>query len=93
MEVIRPAMLLRKLGLPQETICRIIPRENRGPQKWSRAFPRKKGIKASRAQRIIPRQVAVAAPQTPQPKTPRKRNSSTALETDMRMFTTMLPRM
>ena len=85
-------MLLRKLGLPQETIWRITAPSNRGRQKRSRARPRKKGQKAARAQRNIPRQVARAAAQMPQPSTPRKRNSSRALEADMMRLTIMLPR-
>ena len=35
MEVTRPAMLFKKLGLPQATICFTMAAENRGRQKRS----------------------------------------------------------
>lgn len=93
MEVIRPATLFKKLGLPQATICRTIFQENRGLRNRSTAFPRRKGISASSAQTNIPEQVAKAAAQTPQPSTAKKRNSSTALSTDMKILSSILPRM
>ena len=92
MDVTLPAMLFKKFGLPQATICRIIRPEKRGRQNRSSAFLRKNGIKAMTAQTIMPAQVARAAPQIPQPKTPRNRNSRPALRADIRVFKNMLPR-
>ena len=91
-EVIRPAMLLRKFGLPQAMICRIILMRNCGRQKRSIAFLRRKGRKAMTAQSIIAEQVASAAAQMPQWNTPRKRNSRMAHRADIRIFSHMLPR-
>ena len=93
MDVTRPAMLFRKLGLPQATICRTIRAEKRGRHRRSSALPRKNGTKESAAHTAMPRQVANAAAQMPQPSTPRNRNSSTALSALIRMFSIMLPRM
>ena len=72
-------------------ICRIIFRENLGLQKRSSSFPLAKGYSAIRAQAAIPRQVASAAPQMPNPKTARNRNSSPALSTDIKIFRNILP--
>ena len=78
MEVILPAILLKKFGLPQATICRIMAKEKRGRQNFSTAFLRAKGTRASRAQTAMPVQVASAAAQTPHPSTARDANSPSA---------------
>ena len=93
MEVMRPARLFRKLGLPQDTISRSMAGFSRGRMKRSSACPRKKGTKAMTAHTIIPVQVPRAAPQIPQRNTPRNRNSSPALRADMNRLRNMLPRM
>ena len=64
MEVILPAMLFKKFGLPQATIWRIMAKENRGRQNLSTAFPRTKDSRAKSAQSAIPEQVANAAAST-----------------------------
>ena len=92
-EVIRPAILFKKLGLPHAMICRIMLTENLGTPNRSSVLPRKKGYSAISAQINMPEQVARAAPQTPQPKTPRNKNSNMALSAESRMFKNMLPRM
>ena len=92
MEVILPAMLFKKFGLPQATIWRIMAKENRGRQNLSTAFPRTKDSRAKSAQSAIPEQVANAAAQTPHPNTPRNRNSNTPLRTDIKRLRNMLPR-
>ena len=74
------------------TICLIILKWNSGLTNLSRAFLRIKGARAMRAQTIIPVQVARAAPHTPKPKTPRNRNSSRPLKTDINILRAMLPR-
>ena len=93
MEVILPAMLFKKLGVPHTRIWRIIRPVKEGLQKRSRAFPRKKGKKATMVQKNMPEQVARAAAQIPHRNTPRNKNSSSALKTDMRIFKNILPRM
>lgn len=65
-EVMRPAMLLRKLGLPQATIWRNMRLLKRGRVNRSSIFPRAKGIKAMIAQIAMPRAEPSAAPQIPQ---------------------------
>ena len=65
--------------------------ENLGLQKRSLSLPIAKGTSASSTQTIMPRQVPSAAAQMPQPNTPKNRNSSPALSTDIRMFSIMLP--
>ena len=92
MEVILPAILFKKFGVPQEMICLIILLLKRGLQNRRMAFLRKKGINAMTAQRNIPEQVAKAAAQMPHFSMPRKKNSKPALNMDMDMFITMLPR-
>ena len=62
----RPAMLLRKFGLPQATIWRIIWPRKRGRVKRSSIFPRAKGTKAITAQMAMPSAEPSAAPQIPQ---------------------------
>ena len=42
---------------------------------------------------LIPEERRSAAPQIPKRNTPRNRNSSTPLKTDMKMFRNILPRM
>ena len=59
-EVILPAILFKKFGLPQDIICRIIFALKRGRQKRKRVFFRKNGIKAMKAQTSIPEHVASA---------------------------------
>ena len=93
MLVMRPAMLFRKFGLPQDTICLIMAGEKRGRVKRSSVFLRRNGTKAISTQTSIPVHVASAAPQMPKSSTPRKMNSSTALSALMSMFSHMLPRM
>ena len=92
MEVILPAILFKKFGVPQEMICLIILLLKRGLQNRRMAFLRKKGINAMTAQMNIPEQVAKAAAQMPHFSMPRKKNSKPALNMDMDMFITMLPR-
>ena len=92
MEVILPAMLLRKLGLPQAMIFWISARENLGRQKRSWSLPLKKGYRAMEAQTIMPLQVARAAPQMPHRKINRKVNSSTPVNTDIKILSHMLIR-
>ena len=84
--------MFKKFGLPQDIICLSSFLLKCGRQKRSRAFFLKKGIKAIMAQRNMPRHVASAAAQIPQPRTPRNINSIAAIRTDMRMFKNMLPR-
>ena len=91
-EVILPAILFKKFGLPQATICRIILPVKAGRQNRSSALPRKKGTKAITAQISMPEHVASAAAQIPQRKTLRNRNSRIAIRTDIRIFKSMLPR-
>ena len=85
-------MLLRKFGLPQETICLIVASSKRGLVKRSRARPRRKGTKAISAHTAMPRHVASAAPQIPNPSTPRNMYSSPALSALISTFSHMLPR-
>ena len=92
MDVMRPAMLFKKFGLPQETICLITRASNLGLQKRSCIPPRAKEARAMHTHRNMPVQVASAAPQMPQRNTNRNTNSSTALMTDMNTFSTILPR-
>ena len=86
-------MLLRKFGLPQATIWRIMAMLKRGRVKRSSALPRRNGMNATTAHTAMPRQVASAAPQMPKRNTPRNRNSSAALRPDISRFSSMLPRM
>ena len=65
-EVILPAILFKKLGLPQVIICLIILRLNCGLQKCRIANQKKNGKKAAIVQTSIPEQVARAAAQIPQ---------------------------
>ena len=92
MEVIRPEILLRKLGLPQATICRTMPAVNRGRQNFSWSFPRAKGNRAMATQATIPREEARAAAQIPRSSTTSRVNSNRAVRMDMRMFSHMLMR-
>ena len=91
-EVILPAMLFRKFGLPQAKICLTIRKLKRGRHSLSWSFPRAKGTKAKRAARAMPVQVARAAAQIPQPKTYRKRNSRITQARDIKIFSSMLRR-
>ena len=90
MEVMRPAMLFRKVGRPLRMIRPIISGVTFGRQKRSFIFPRAKGVSAITAAAIMPRQVPSAAAQMPQSKTNRNRNSRKALSPDMKMFSAML---
>ena len=90
--VMRPAMLFRKFGVPHLTICRIIRKLNFGRQNRSCSRPVAKKLSAAIAQITMPRQVPSAAPSMLMPITPRNRNSSPALNTDITMFSAMLVR-
>ena len=92
MEVTRPEILFRKLGLPQATICFTMDTENLGRQNFSCSLPRAKGYRAMATQAIIPREEARAAAQMPHFSTASRKNSSTAVRMDMRMFSHMLMR-
>ena len=63
MEVTRPEILFRKLGLPQATICFTMDTENLGRQNFSCSLPRAKGYRAMATQAIMPREEARAAAQ------------------------------
>ena len=90
--MILPAMLFRKFGVPHATICRIIATEKRGLRKRSCIFPLANAASAVRAQVLMPRHVARAAPQIPHRNIARKVNSNPALSTDITMFNIMLER-
>ena len=93
MEVTRPAMLFRKVGQPQVTICRRVRSSNRGRTKRSRALPRTKGMKDSTTQMNMPSDAPKAAAHSPRSSTPRNTNSKVTHSTDIRMLMHMLPRM
>ena len=89
-DVRRPAMLLRKLGRPHETIFFIMRSEKCGLTKRSASFFDRNGSIESIVVVIIARQLASAAAHIPKPKTARKRNSTVAPKSDMNMLRLML---
>ena len=86
----RAAVLLRKVGLPLDTTCRIRRAEKRGRQNRRGRRPRQNGQSATSAQRNMPHDTASADPPIPMSSTDRQSSSSPIMSADIRILRNML---